>query len=125
MTEITLADVRKLLDSGQLQFKATQGAICLPILQRIYAKMNYGIPFDTIRVVESTINNGHHRYVCSMLSGIAIGISDWTLNPSDVTYDWGDVQIVEEDYESPQLIEKHNLRDAEISGVDIEIIRNL
>ncbi len=125
MQEISLKNVRDLLDSGSLKLVAIQGEICLPILQRIYKKMKLGIEFDNIRVNGSRIVDGHHRYVCSILSEIEIGINDWPIPSTAVNCNWNDVIINEEDYEDAEMILKHNIRDAELNDVDISVLNDL
>ena len=125
MHEISLKNVRDLLDSGSLTLIAIQGEICLPILQRIYKKMKLGIEFDNIRVNGSRIVDGHHRYVCSILSDIEIGINDWPIPSAAVNCSWVDVIINEEDYEDAEMILKHNIRDAELNDVDVNVLNDL
>lgn len=84
MHEISLKDVRDLLDSGSLELIATQGEICFPILRRICKKMKLGIEFDNIRVNYSRIVDGHHRYVCSILSETETGINNWPISSTTV-----------------------------------------
>ena len=125
MREINFKNVRDLLDSGSLGLIATQGEVCLQILQRIYKKMKLGIEFENIRVNHSRIVDGHHRYVCSILSGIDIGINEWPIPSTTVNTDWKDVIINEDDYEDAEMIRKHNERDAELNDVDISTLNNL
>ena len=125
MHEISLKNVRDLLDSGPLTLIAIQGEICLPILQRIYKKMKLGIEFDNIRVNGSRIVDGHHRYVCSILSEIEIGINDWPIPSTAVNCSWVDVIINEEDYEDAEMILKHNIRDAELNDMDVNVLNDL
>tara|TARA_R110000744_G_scaffold366389_1_gene475424 strand:- start:210 stop:587 length:378 start_codon:yes stop_codon:yes gene_type:complete len=125
MHEISLKNVRDLLDSGSLTLIAIQGEICLPILQRIYKKMKLGIEFDNIRVNGSRIVDGHHRYVCSILSEIEIGINDWPIPSTAVNCSWVDVIINEEDYEDAEMILKHNIRDAELNDMDVNVLNDL
>ncbi len=125
MRKISLKNVRDLLDSGSLGLIATQGEICLPILRRIYKKMKLGIEFEHIRVNDSRIVDGHHRYVCSILSETEIGINDWPIPSSAINCNWAAVIINEDDYEDAEMIQKHNLRDAELNDVDISILNDL
>jgi len=125
MNQISAERVKELLDSGKLDLLPTQTAINLPIIKRICSKLQYGIHIDNIRVVGNIISNGHHRYICFKLLEIEVGIDDWTLNHSDVTYRWEDVQINELEIETPEMIEYHNIRDSEYNSVPIDILRNL
>ncbi|RDY61528.1 hypothetical protein [Flagellimonas nanhaiensis] len=118
MQEIDLHTVKKLLNSNSLSLTATQGALCLPILQRIYKKMKIGIQFGGIQVKGSRIVNGHHRYICSQLVKIEIEQIEWEIPKSAMDHEWSKINIVEEDYEDEDQIKEHNKRDAELNGVD-------
>ncbi|MEK6153922.1 hypothetical protein WIW50_11705 [Flavobacteriaceae bacterium 3-367] len=125
MQEITLKKVRALLDSGSLELSATQQEVCLPILQRIYKKMKYGIMFDHIRVNGTRIVDGHHRYICTLLSNVKIGINHWPIPSTTVNYSWSEVVINDEDYETETMILEHNIRDAELNDVDVGVLNDL
>ena len=125
MQEIDLEIVNKLLNSNSLDLTATQEALCLPILQRIYKKMKIGIQFDGIEVNDSRIVDGHHRYICSQLAEFEIELIEWEIAKSSVDYDWSIIEVVEEDYEDERQIKEHNVRDAELNDVDITILENL
>jgi len=125
MQEITLKNVKDLLESGSLELIATQEAVCLPILQRIYKKMKIGIEFANIRVNGTRIVDGHHRYICSELSKTRIGRNDWKISSTAVNCSWSEINIVEKDYETPEMIQVHNERDAELNDVDISILNDL
>tara|TARA_B110000967_G_C18880067_1_gene560530 strand:+ start:1222 stop:1599 length:378 start_codon:yes stop_codon:yes gene_type:complete len=125
MDEINIKTVVDLVKSGSLKFTATQSAINLPILQRIYKKMKLGIRFDNIRVNNSRIIDGHHRYICSILSESEIGIDEWRIGFTAVDHEWSTITVVENDYEDKDQIRAHNERDAEINGVDISIFNDL
>lgn len=126
MDDINLKTVEDLLKSDSLELVATnQKAINFPILQRIYKKMQLGIKFDNIRVNGSRIVNGHHRYICSILSETEIGIDEWPIGSTAVDNEWSCFVVVEDDYEDEDQVIEHNKRDAEINGVDISIFNDL
>lgn len=126
MQEITLKTVEELFESGALDLIALQPGVCLPMLQRIHKKMQVGIHFDSIRVNDSRIVDGHHRYISSMLLNIDIGINDNYPIPSTAeNHDWGNLVIDEFDYETEEEILEHNIRDAELNDVELEFLINL
>ncbi len=126
MDEINLETIRELFQSGSLDLTATQPGICLPMLQRIYKKMKVGIEFEDIRVNDSRIVDGHHRYVCSKLLNIDIGINNnYPIPSTSENHEWEVLVIDEHDYEIDEEIHQHNVRDAEINGVDIEFLNDL
>ncbi|WP_318344961.1 hypothetical protein [Flagellimonas baculiformis] len=125
MNEIDLETVKKLLNSNVLNLTATQEALCLPILQRIYKKMKIGIKFEGIKVKDSRIVNGHHRYICSQLAEVEVKYIGWEIAKSAVDYEWSKIKIVEEDYENEDQIKDHNKRDAELNDVAESIFKDL
>lgn len=125
MQEITLKNVKDLLESGSLEFIATQEAVCLPILQRIYKKMKIGIKFEGIKIKGSRIVDGHHRYICSELSKIEITKYNWDIASAIEDCIWSEVTIREYDYETPERIHEHNVRDAKLNDVDISVLNDL
>lgn len=68
---------------------------------------------------DSRIVNGHHRYICSILSETEIGIDEWPIGSTSC------FTVVEADYEDEDKIREHNKRDAKINGVDISIFNDL
>lgn len=125
MQELTSNHVRNLLDSGLLKLSAIQGEICWPIVHRIYKKMKIGINFDNIRVNGTRIVDGHHRYICSILAKVEIGMDEYPIPSTAVNFNWNDVAINEVDYENEEKIHEHNVRDAELNDVDISILNDL
>lgn len=126
MDEINLEIIEKLFQSGSLDLLATQPGVCLPMLQRIYKKMKVGIEFEDIRVNDSRIVDGHHRYICSRLLNIDIGVNNNYPIPSTAeSHEWSILVIDEFDYETAEDINEHNARDAELNDVDIEFLNNL
>tara|TARA_R110002126_G_scaffold215411_1_gene361533 strand:+ start:187 stop:567 length:381 start_codon:yes stop_codon:yes gene_type:complete len=126
MEEINLKMIQDLFESGSLELIATQPGVCLPMLQRIYKKMKVGIEFADIRVNDSRIVDGHHRYICSKLLNIDIGINNNYPIPSTAeSHKWEVLVIDEFDFETEEEIKNHNLRDAEINDVDFDFLNSL
>ncbi|MCF6308235.1 MAG: hypothetical protein L3J09_09785 [Flavobacteriaceae bacterium] len=125
MDEINLKIVVDLLNSGSLNLIATQERICLPMLQRIYKKMKFGIEFDNLRVNDSRIVDGHHRYICSVLIELEIGMNDYPIASTSVNCNWEDIEIDDIDYETEDQIQDHNIRDSELNNVEIDILNDL
>lgn len=125
MQEINLETVKKLLNSSVLELTATQEALCLPILLRIYKKMKIGIQFEGIKVKDSRIVDGHHRYICSQLAEVKIEHFEWEIAKSAVEHDWSKVIIDEEDWENEEDIKVHDQKDAERNNMDESIFKDL
>ena len=121
MKLISIDELKAFLKSGEFKFIPTQSKLCLPIIQRIHYKMKLGIDFESISVHESLIVNGHHRYISSLLAGIETEIKPWALPADTLHYNWENIELDENDWESIYTIGQHNKRDAQRTGHSIEI----
>ena len=72
MKEITQKTIEDFILKTDIRLGATQQKLCIPIINRIYHKMKYGIRFSPIKVCDNLIIDGHHRYISSLLAGIEI-----------------------------------------------------
>lgn len=68
MEDITKEIILKSLEEKDIQLITTHKRLCIPIINRIYKKMTKGIKFDSIKVCDNLIIDGHHRYVSSILA---------------------------------------------------------
>ena len=55
--------ILKAIKESDFILMATHKKLCHPIINRIYKKMINGIKFDDIKVCDTLIIDGHHRYV--------------------------------------------------------------
>ncbi|MAQ41379.1 MAG: hypothetical protein CMH15_10095 [Mesonia sp.] len=55
--------ILKAIEESDNTLISTHKKLCLPIINRIYKKMINGIKFDDIKVCDTLIIDGHHRYV--------------------------------------------------------------
>lgn len=111
MKQITTEDIFKLLNQDVLELKATQNKICLPILSRLFHKMNSGIKFTNIKVVEGLIIEGHHRYLASQLANYDLG-RDLTLKPSKtIAIDGDTIEYTNDEWDTPARIKMLNEED--------------
>jgi hypothetical protein len=76
---------------------STHNKLCLPIINRIYKKMINGLRFDDIKVCDTVIIDGHHRYVSSLLANIKLDHSKSSRTSATIEYDWMEVEFVEEE----------------------------
>lgn len=124
MDKLTLEIVRAFIKDNPIELSPTQYALCFPIMKRIYQKMVSGIKFDDIKTCDGLVIDGHHRYLCSLLSGKEIGRVSTHQTSATKKYDWGDVELVEIDWDTESKIEKLNREDAEFNNIPIhEIIQ--
>lgn len=84
-----------------------------------------GIPFDDINVDEPVVVNGHHRYVCSLITGKPIGRNPWTKPMNAVQYEWADVLVDEKDWDRDEDVTMHNENDAHKMGIDVRVLDKL
>jgi hypothetical protein len=78
----------------------THKKLCLPIINRIYKKMINGIKFDDIKVCETLIIDGHHRYVSSLLANIKLDEATSSKTSATIEYGWKEVEFVEEEWDT-------------------------
>lgn len=98
----------------------THNKLCLPIINRIYKKMINGIKFDDIKVCNTVIIDGHHRYISSLLAKIKLDESKSYKTNATVEYKWTDVEFVEEEWDTKDKIKRLNEIDAEFNNMSIE-----
>jgi hypothetical protein len=114
------SEISKLLKEGNIPLKATQNKICVPVVERMYKKMKAGIQFSGILVCDGVINNGHHRYIASLLSGYEIEHLPWEKAPSIDVCSWNDVILIEDDYDTEADLLKYNKEDAKYNNITIK-----
>ncbi|MGB0880722.1 MAG: hypothetical protein ACPGTO_09165, partial [Polaribacter sp.] len=98
----------------------TQNKICLPIINRIYKKMRNGIKFDAIKVCDTLIIDGHHRYISSILTKIELDQTKSYKTSATIEYEWVDVEFVEEEWDTKHKIKRLNELDAEFNNISLE-----
>ena len=82
-----------------------------------------GIKFDDIKVCDTLIIDGHHRYVSSLLANIKLDTVSSAKTSATIQYDWKVVEFVEEEWDTVDKINRLNELDAEFNNVPIaEII---
>lgn len=126
METITIEMVREYLKINTPGLQATQFAICLPVINRISHEMTHGIRFEEIKVCDNLIIDGHHRYVSALLANKPIGSVTTLKSSATIQYDWNEVAIVIEEWDTKEKIEKLNKDDAYFNKLTLsEIIRIL
>ena len=81
-----------------------------------------GIKFDDIKVCETLIIDGHHRYVSSLLANIKLDEAKSSKTNATIEYDWKDVEFVEEEWDTEDKITRLNELDAEFNKMSLEKI---
>ena len=125
METISMDELKQFLKYGNFPLQPTQQRICLPIIQRIYRKMQIGVKFENINVDNLLLINGHHRYICALLLQKELSTNDWKSPPNVMKLLWIDIVIDSNDWESTEIIKRHNLSDAARSEIDIKVLEDL
>jgi len=118
--------INKIKEKGDI-LTPTQNKVSLPLVYRIYRKMEHGIKFMPIWVgTDNVIIDGHHRYIGALLSNYPIESVENYKKPSYVNvYSWNDVEFIEEDYDSASKIRMWNEKDARYNGMEIADIERI
>ena len=125
MKEINKEQILNAIATSDNVLIATHRKLCLPIINRIYKKMINGIKFDDIKVCETLIIDGHHRYVSSLLANIKLDEAKSSKTSATIEYDWTEVELVEEEWDTEDKITRLNELDAEFNNMSIEKIIEL
>jgi len=125
MKEINKEQILNAIATSDNVLIATNRKLCLPIINRIYKKMINGIKFDDIKVCETLIIDGHHRYVSSLLANIKLDEAKSSKTSATIEYDWTEVELVEEEWDTEDKITRLNELDAEFNNMSIEKIIEL
>ena len=96
--------ILEILSSKTLDLNATQNKLSIPIINRIYKKMKFGLKFDAIKVYNNLIIDGHHRYISSVLANIELERVTSSKTIATIEYNWGDVEFVSEEWDTKELI---------------------
>ena len=120
MIEITDKTIKAFLENNELQYLPTQGKLSLPIINRIYKKMLFGIKFDIIKVNDNIIIDGHHRYISSELAKTVIEKMTYPRTSATIEYSWNDVHFVNEEWDTEYRILDLNKLDAKHNDLSLE-----
>jgi hypothetical protein len=113
--------LKKFKESGSVLI-ATQHKLCLPIINRIYKKMMNGVNFDDIKVCDTLIIDGHHRYVSSLLANMKLNEAKSSKTSATIEHDWVKFKFVEEEWDTAEKVKILNELDAEFNNMTIEEI---
>ncbi len=101
MEKVTKEVILHLNGKGGIELSSTHRKLCIPIINRIYKMMSVGIRFSGIKVENSIIFDGHHRYLASLLAGISIERIAARNTSATTTVDWKAVTFEDEDWDTP------------------------
>ena len=122
MENINKERILKALKESETILITTHNKLCLPIINRIYKKMINGLKFDDIKVCDTLIIDGHHRYVSSILANIKLDEAKSSKTSATTEYDWMEIEFVEEEWDTEEKIKRLNELDSEFNNISIEKI---
>jgi hypothetical protein len=114
--------ILEILSTTTLDLNSTQNKLSIPIINRIYKKMKYGLKFDAIKVYNNLIIDGHHRYISSVLANIELERVTSSKTIATIEYNWGDVEFVSEEWDTKEKINRLNEQDALFNNLTLEKI---
>ncbi|CAM4338669.1 hypothetical protein SAMN06265348_11214 [Pedobacter westerhofensis] len=123
--QITSPHIREYLRNNHTDLFPTHSRLCLPIIRRIYNKMQFGIRFSEIKVANNVIIDGHHRYISSLLSRYQIARVPGLLTSATQIDDWMNVEFDLKDWDAASRIKYLNQQDSAYNEIDIEIIKEI
>ena len=122
MESINKKLILKVIKASNNTLISTHKKLCLPIINRIYKKMMNEIKFDDIKICNTLIIDGHHRYVSSLLANVKLDKVKSSKTSATIEYDWNDIEFVEEEWDTKDKIKRLNELDAEFINIPIEKI---
>lgn len=125
MKNITEQTIKDNLKDKEIELISTHKRLCLPIINRIYKKMSNEIRFDAIKICDNLIIDGHHRYISSLLANVELDKIKSAKSSATFEYNWQEVDFVEEEWDTPEKINRLNQMDAEYNNLTLEQIIDL
>lgn len=125
MEKITKEIVESFLLKNEIELNGTHARLCIPIIDRIYRKMCFGIKFSGIQVENNLICDGHHRYLASLLAQYSIDRIPSCSTSATRIIDWKLVIFEEDDWDTPAKIDMLNEQDASFNNIPLEQLRDL
>ena len=115
------------LEEKESKLKPLHEKLSLPIITRIFKKMQHGLKFMSIHVSsDELIIDGHHRYIASLLADYSIEVVSDYPKPTKVNeIDWKTVDFVDDDWDAESKIKMLNEQDARYNGMKIEEIEGI
>lgn len=125
MKEITQKTIEDFILKTDIRLIASQQKLCIPIINRIYHKMKFGIRFSPIKVCDNLIIDGHHRYISSLLAGIEIENIPSLKSSTTIEHRWEEIYFDTNEWDTNWKIEQLNRIDAENNNISIQLIEKI
>jgi hypothetical protein len=123
--KVTKALIQDWIDKNEIELSSTHAKLCVPIINRIYKKMVAGINFTAIKVDNTLICDGHHRYIASLLAGFTLSKIPASSTSATQAVDWKLVSFEEDDWDTPAKIKMLNEKDAVYNNISMVEIAKL
>ena len=120
MENISKEFIQNFIAENEIELSSTQPTLCIPIIDRIYRKMSYGVSFQGIKVDEDLICDGHHRYFASLLANVSIDRVPSSRTSATNVVPWKSVVFVEEDWDTDAKIKMLNEQDADFNNIPVD-----
>lgn len=125
MIKLTKQAVLEVLLHSPLELKPSQNRISLPLLNRLYRKVLIGLSLGGIKVNEGLIIDGHHKYLAFVFAKQAFDIFPSYTSSATTMYEWKEVQIDENDWDSIDWVRLQNYLDAKTKNISLEELERL
>jgi hypothetical protein len=123
--KITSQDIIDFIRNHHIHFSPTQNRLCVPIINRIYQKIMLQIRFAEIKICGELIIDGHHRYISSLMAGIAIETIPTIKTSATNIYIWSNIELDENEWDTPSKIHNLNKDDADFNQMDINLLTRI
>jgi len=87
--------------------------------------MSAKFEFDAIKTCDGLIVDGHHRFIASVLADVKIEQFPSTRNSNQITFEWKDIILKANEYDSTSEIKYHNFNDAKRNGKTIDEVEKI
>jgi len=125
LESVTQEIIIECIQNNKFDLYATHTKLCVPVINRIFKKMSAGIKFSGIKVENSLICDGHHRYIASILADFPLERIPGNTTSATTTVHWESVTFEDEDWDTPAKINMLNEQDADYNNITIEKIFEL
>jgi hypothetical protein len=88
-------------------------------------KMLNKIKFDDIKICDTLIIDGHHRYISSIISGVVPTSVPTQKTSATQPFDWINIEFDENDWDTESRIQYLNEQDAKYNNVSIEVLKQI
>ena len=125
MKVLDKTNILNTIENKQAELRSTHKKLSLPLINRLYKKMARGIKFDAIKVCDSLIIDGHHRYISSLLADVDLETLKSPKTSATIAYDWTEVDFVAKDWDTQDDILHWNHLDAQSNILALEELLEL